>query len=1186
MHGRHCIFLTYLVAVATYVSMAFNIDVAKPVVYVGNQKDYFGYKVLQYSSGTDKGIIATAPLWLNGSGGICKPHQNQTIWCTNPQDMSLTNTTVKHLGLSIAKDPKQSQFTVCSSSVIHECNENLYMNSVCFNITDNLQQISSFTSAFQECTKKTVDLVFLFDGSGSMTEAEFNKNKDFIVDIINSLKNSSIKFAAVQFSSTYKEVFNFNDYQAGTYLEKLKSEPHMMSLTNTHAALTFVMKDILKNPQAGASRDATKVVVLITDGDPSDRDKGIIKIYDDQSIIRFVIGVKGADLDKFQKIASEPKEKYAFKIENYDGLKGVLEKFQKKIFQMEGSKVSRAGELTNEMSQSGFSAVFFDDSLILGSVGSNTWRGFLQERRGEIETQIKDHQMLNDSYLGYSISVGKKNNAPLYFAGAPRFNHTGQVVLFRLYGKNWTASERVNGEQIGSYFGAELCSVDTDSDGNTDFLLVGAPQFYEPQEKKEGQIYIYTLTDEMQLKSEPTVTAPSMGRFGTTISSLADLNGDGLRDVAVGAPLEDNYRGVVYIYLGDRIKGIRSTYSQKIIGHKINPGLRFFGQSIDGDIDLGEDLLPDIVLGSQGMVVVLRSKPVFNVMASLYFQPKEIHTDKIECLGNTDGNLPMVTLTACFKMVETTKSKAVEMSSTLNISYTIDVDPTRQTYRGFFSQTDRKARNLTSTYELRDKDICFNHSIYMQKCVKDTLTPISLKINFSQVDSENARAVLNVDSKRQATVEVPFEKHCKKNDTCVAELEVDFNFTTTTLLVAEDNFLNVSLKLSNHGDDSYYTILTMHYPQGLSFSMMEMIPEKSTRPTLHSCNDLDGVLNKTTCVVSRPVFRSKSTATFNASFRIINEYEWNDTILMTITGKSENSDSNNNNTLTKSIPVQFEIKMAVTEKEDLMRYLKFTTEDTGPKQIIASYKMDNIGFKDFPVNVSMFFPTKLEYNLELTNYQVIVRQNKTQCSRVTDKDSKYCSTQKQCKVILCDSFTLEKDSPTEITLIGDVQFRDLKKYAANIAFLKRYTGDAAEVTFTSFIQVDYDNQRYVLSSYKTMEKTDNDPTKKLMEFRVEFIIPPDEMLIILTGCGVGLLLLIIITVIMFKLGCFKRKMLKDYQEQEDEALQAAPIVPTNGTFNQSEIDDESDYLEEEKVFLNDVEVSGSSSPTDTMEVLE
>lgn len=58
------------------------------------------------------------------------------------------------------------------------------------------------------------------------------------------------------------------------------------------------------------------------------------------------------------------------------------------------------------------------------------------------------------------------------------------------------------------------------------------------------------------------VPAASMSRFGTTISQLADLNGDGLRDVAVGAPLEDDSRGAVYIYLGDKRSGIRSTFSQ------------------------------------------------------------------------------------------------------------------------------------------------------------------------------------------------------------------------------------------------------------------------------------------------------------------------------------------------------------------------------------------------------------------------------------------------------------------------------------------------------------------------------------------------------------------------------------------------------------------------------------------------
>ncbi|KAM9363270.1 integrin alpha-L [Symphorus nematophorus] len=895
MYGQSRIFLlTYMVAAAIPVSLAFNIIMTNPDVYKSEENDFFGYKVLQFMSGTNKGIIVSAPLWLNGSGAICKCDRVSCNSCFNATDIpDKKNTTipVKHLGLTIAEDTQRTQFTVCSPNLAHECFGNSYLNSVCYKMTEDLKPSSPFTPAFQDCTKKTVDLVFLFDGSGSMTADEFYKNKIFIEDIMNSLKNTSIKFAAVQFSTDYRKVFDFNDYEAGRALDKLMKEPHMRSLTNTHKALKFVLEGILENPDAGASPDATKVVVIITDGDPSDTDKfGIVKRYDDKHIIRLVIGLKTAVLDKFKLIASEPKDKNAFKIEAYSGLTGLLGNFQNKIFAIEGSKMGRAGELTNELSQSGSSAVYYKDTLILGSVGSNSWRGSLQEHREEKQTEIKDPDIPMDSYLGYSTSVGEKNNAPLYFTGAPRFEHTGQVVLFINDGKKWTVSQRIKGEQIGSYFGAELCSVDVDSDSNTDFLLVGAPLFYQPQEKKEGQIYVYTLTDEMELKSSLNVTAPSMGRFGTTISSLADLNGDGVRDVAVGAPLEDDNRGVVYIFLGDKHKGIRNTFSQRIVGKEIGREMRFFGQAIDGNIDLGEDGLPDIVVGSHGKAIVLRSRPVFNVVGHLRFHPGEISTDYINCVGSSSDNLPMVTLEACFEMTETTKSKE---DSGLNITYMLNVDPTRQTPRGFFSKTNRKARNLTATYNLMETMTCFNYSIYMPKCVKDTLSPIGIKLNFDQDDSESTNAILNVDSKKQVVVEVPFERHCRENDTCIAELEVDFNFTTEYLLVADNSYFNLTVKLSNHGDDSYNTSLSMHYPPGLSFSWMTLT--EATRPTLHSCNDLAGVLDRTICGVSHPVYRSGIT-------------------------------------------------------------------------------IANPGFKAFPVNVTLSFPTKLGYGFEFGNYRVSVQQ--------------------------------------------------------------------------------------------------------------------------------------------------------------------------------------------------------------------
>jgi len=161
--------------------------------------------------------------------------------------------------------------------------------------------------------------------------------------------------------------------------------------------------------------------------------------------------------------------------------------------------------------------------------------------------------------------------------------------------------------------------------------------------------------------------------------------------------------------------------------------------------------------------------------------------------------------------------------------------------------------------------------------------------------------------------QVPFEKNCRANDTCIAELEVDFNFAyvqrllnqhishhysrtrvterdlpsyrTPTLVVVNHNNFNVAVRLSNHGDDSFNTKLFIFYPAGLSFSMLNVstvtCPNKrisshvqhmrlffvfnifflrwiqqSTRPTSLSCKDLEGVLDRTECGISLPVYYS------------------------------------------------------------------------------------------------------------------------------------------------------------------------------------------------------------------------------------------------------------------------------------------------------------------------------------------
>jgi len=99
-------------------------------------------------------------------------------------------------------------------------------------------------------------------------------------------------------------------------------------------------------------------------------------------------------------------------------------------------------------------------------------------------------------------------------------------------------------------------------------------------------------------------------------------------DLAVGAPQEG--AGVVYIFRGGA-GAMTSQYSQRIAASDIPlaGGLSNFGHTFGHtpELDVDSNTYPDLIVGaySAGMVVVLRSKPVINVAASLESEPGMIN---------------------------------------------------------------------------------------------------------------------------------------------------------------------------------------------------------------------------------------------------------------------------------------------------------------------------------------------------------------------------------------------------------------------------------------------------------------------------------------------------------------------------------------------------------------------------------
>lgn len=151
--------------------------------------------------------------------------------------------------------------------------------------------------------------------------------------------------------------------------------------------------------------------------------------------------------------------------------------------------------------------------------------------------------------------------------------------------------------QTGQYFGAVVCAMNVNQDTYTDLVVISAPMFMDAD--REGRVYVCSLSGlvngvlRSHLNKQPVIFSYSRwncwllsfcfhqnvdcqsdsplvlrgdeseyGRFGSSLAVLPDINADGLNDLAVGAPLENDGRGSIYIFHGEGMTGVSLTYSQ------------------------------------------------------------------------------------------------------------------------------------------------------------------------------------------------------------------------------------------------------------------------------------------------------------------------------------------------------------------------------------------------------------------------------------------------------------------------------------------------------------------------------------------------------------------------------------------------------------------------------------------------
>ncbi len=134
---------------------------------------------------------------------------------------------------------------------------------------------------------------------------------------------------------------------------------------------------------------------------------------------------------------------------------------------------------------------------------------------------------------------------------------------------------------------------DINGDGFSD-VIVSAP-YYD----NKGRVFIYNGSPDGLSESSNWITESNNleAKYGWSVSTAGDVNGDGYSDVIIGAPYYDNGEpgeGVVFAYHGSS-NGLSQTYNW--IGEG-NENFKYFGHSIQTAGDVNGDGYSDIIIGT------------------------------------------------------------------------------------------------------------------------------------------------------------------------------------------------------------------------------------------------------------------------------------------------------------------------------------------------------------------------------------------------------------------------------------------------------------------------------------------------------------------------------------------------------------------------------------------------------------
>eukprot|EP00079_Xenopus_tropicalis_P026917 XP_012820989.1 PREDICTED: collagen alpha-6(VI) chain-like isoform X2 [Xenopus tropicalis] len=189
------------------------------------------------------------------------------------------------------------------------------------NIHDNITQVVCDESK-PACSHEQLDLVFLIDGSASITSSNFTSAKTFMKEIVDSftISENRVRIGVAQYSANPKKEFFLNEYYSSSDMKKqIDSISQLKATTYTGKGLRFVKQFF--DPANGGRKNVPQYLIVMTDGMSND------SVNEDAAALRssgvkiFSIGIGLRNSFELVMIAGSPKNVY--EVETFQALDSI-----------------------------------------------------------------------------------------------------------------------------------------------------------------------------------------------------------------------------------------------------------------------------------------------------------------------------------------------------------------------------------------------------------------------------------------------------------------------------------------------------------------------------------------------------------------------------------------------------------------------------------------------------------------------------------------------------------------------------------------------------------------------------------------------------------------------------------------------------------------------------------------------